>query len=240
MGKHLQRATFDNEMLAYAKIAEAQMTKITSDTGGVEINNSVTTDSILDLIIAKGVGIHTFYSIVNSVGNPTGASSIRGMAHITGTGFGWIWAVDSNNIMYVNYLNSSVWRGWKRLSQYDDTTKTELWTGAVYPIASQTITPTKKLSECRNGWILLWSDYDAGVGANDYDFTYSYIPKYSGINAMSGKQHSFSVPSFSSATSNSTVVKKLYVYDDKIMGHDDNSIDITLTNDVCIRAILEW
>lgn len=240
MGKHLLRTAFDSEIEAYGKKTDVQITKITNDSGGVKISNQSVGGDILALIVAQGLGLHSFYSIVNSVSNPPGAASIRGFAQMTSATFGWVYATDSNNKIYTNYLDNNVWRGWKRLEQYDDTTKTELWTGAFYPVASHTITPSKKLSECRNGWILLWSDYDSGSGANDYDFTYCYIPKYSGIGFMSGKQHSFSLASFSSPTTNTTIVKKLYIYDDKVVGHDDNGLDTTLTNDVCLRAILEW
>jgi hypothetical protein len=116
--------------------------------------------------------------------------------------------------------------------------QTSLWAGAAYMVASSTVTPTKKLSQCKHGWILVWSDYDPGVGANDYDFIYSYIPKYAGV--LNGKSHLFPLPISLSSTAYASTGKRLYIYDDKLVGHDDNSASGSNTNDVCLRAVLEW
>jgi hypothetical protein len=116
-----------------------------------------------------------------------------------------------------------------------------LWTGAGYPPGppASALVPTKKLSECQNGWIIIWSDYDPGVGSNDYDFVTHVIPKWYGT-AMNGKSHLFTIPIALSASTYTLTNKRLYIYDDKIVGHDDNVSASTGTNDAVIRAILEW
>lgn len=124
--------------------------------------------------------------------------------------------------------------------------QTVLWTGAGYPPASSTITPTKKLSECRNGWILLWSDFDTGTGSNDYDFFETTVCKYRGTGIFNGKTGLFIIPTSLNTTQSSYVNKRLAIYDDKIIGHDDNvatgngSNPSYGSNDVCLRAVLEW
>ncbi|MBT2735131.1 hypothetical protein [Bacillus sp. ISL-7] len=116
-----------------------------------------------------------------------------------------------------------------------------LWTGASYPSGAPAapVVPTKKLSECRNGWIICWSDYNPGEGSNDYDFVTNVIPKWYGA-AMNGKSHLFTIPIGLSSTEYTITNKRLYIYDDKIVGHDDNSAATIIANDAVIRAILEW
>lgn len=119
-----------------------------------------------------------------------------------------------------------------------------LWTGASYPPAASTITPTKPLSQCRNGWIIIWSDF-TNPTANNYDFFTSVIPKYYG-SAFNGCSHLFVIPtSFSSTTTSNTLVttgKRLYIFDDHIVGHDDNgtSSEPLGPKNVVIRAVIEW
>lgn len=224
---------------------KAQMTKITSDTGGVKLSISSTSGDILKTIENTGVGFYTFYAIAGSQNLPANGAtgSIRGISQITSPGYGWIWATDYKNNIYTNYLDNGTWRGWHHLVATDDIQNT-LWTGNAYmnenPAGTpQTVVPTKKLTECRNGWILVWSDYDAGVGANDYDFCYSYVPKLM-VSKHNGGSHLFPVGSYLSATTVITTLKKIRVYDDKITGHLDNQSANTSTNDVCLRYVLEW
>lgn len=132
------------------------------------------------------------------------------------------------------------WQSWSEITLNDDTTKTPLATGAFYMHDTQTVTPSKKLSDTRNGWIIVWSDYDQSTGTvNDFDFAYSYIPKYA--TTLKGKDHLFSVPCGISDTSVAHTVKKLTIYDDKITGNTYNdSINGNNGADVVLRAVLEW
>jgi hypothetical protein len=178
----------------------AQLSKITNDSGGVKLSVSVTTGDILQTIVAAGQGMYTFYAVSGSKNLPANGTSgsIRGIAQMTSANYGWIWATDYLNNIYTNYIDTGVWRGWRRLVS-DKDTQGVLWTGAAYMVATTTATPTKKLSECRNGWILVWSDYDAGTGSNDYDVFYSFIPKSSPF--VNGYQNMFIVPNYQSDTS---------------------------------------
>lgn len=219
----------------------AQLSKITADNGLMKLNVSATATDVLASLVALGGGLHTFYCIAGCVNNPTTNKPLRGIAHFTATqgNFGWVLATDSDGVMWTNYINNGAWKGWKSLG-YDNLGSVPLWEGASMPVGATTITPTKKLSECRNGWILLWSDYDPPTSTEkDVDFVYSYIPKYSGT-AISSKNHSFIVPNFSSDTTTNYCVKKIWVYDTKLVGHDDNASSTTGANDVVLRAVLEW
>lgn len=94
-----------------------------------------------------------------------------------------------------------------------------LWSGERYPTANQTITPSKTLTECINGWVIQWSGYTVGEGAQYRRFHYTYIPKEHAIYD-SGESISLRIP-YTDATGASQ--KYLYVYDDHIEGYSGNN-----------------
>lgn len=108
-----------------------------------------------------------------------------------------------------------------------------LWSGTQYPSASQTATPTKKLSKCRNGWIIKWQNYNVGSGTTNSNFEYVFIPKYHalyhnglGVRVTLGR---VGVDVYS---------KYIYVYDDRIVGHAQNG-DGEMRNRA-MTEVLEW
>lgn len=52
----------------------------------------------------------------------------------------------------------------------------QLWKGAMYLQEGQVITPSRPLRSCPNGWMLVWSNYSAGVEQNN-NWQFTYIPK---------------------------------------------------------------
>lgn len=115
-----------------------------------------------------------------------------------------------------------------------------LWSGAVFMNGNQTITPSKKLSECRNGWILLWSDYDSvNGGATNGDVFASYVPKrcYSGEN-WSGHSWLVDIPTEASSAAETRCIKKVYMWNDRIVGNVIN--EVSPRNDVVLRAVYEF
>lgn len=235
----LVAANNNNEALINSKDtnlrATAQLTKITADTGSTKLTLSSTSQNILQEIVNLGIGMHTFYCVAGAINNPAPGRPIRGLAHITGNGFGWLQAFDSEGEEYVNVYISNVWKGWRGSDQGQVT----LWTGSSFPSAAATITPSKKLSECRNGWMLIWSDNNPGVGPQDTDFVYSSpIPKLS--NTFTGKNHLIAIPYSLSSAAVGITGKRLTIFDDHITGSDDNGSSTTNSDDVVLRAIVEW
>ncbi|MEH7082967.1 hypothetical protein V7139_09565 [Neobacillus drentensis] len=217
----------------------AQMMKITTDTGAVKLNITDATKNLLAELVTLGIGLHSFYAVDGTVNLPNAKSS-RGLFHQTGNGVGWVFAFDYTNNMYYNYLNNGTWLGWKRVVTAQDTQDT-LWTGPALMMASTTVTPTKKLSECRTGWILIWSDWDPSPSntANNYDFAITFIPKefanlfpvtYSMIPIVAGQ----------TTSAITTTSKRIQISNDKLVGHDDNGSATTSSNDVVLRNILEY
>lgn len=121
---------------------------------------------------------------------------------------------------------------------------TVLWTGVLFMNANHTITPTKKLSDCQNGWLLLWSDYDEdGKAAQDADFVATVIPKKKpNGGTWDGKTFHCDVPRYygsntSDVDTERRVIKTLYIYNNKIVGHVVNDKDER--TDVVLRAVYE-
>lgn len=226
-----------NKDTALRKIA--QLSKITSDSGAVKLNITDTKGDVLTELQKLGQGVHTFYAVGGSKNLPPSNLSIRGIAHFTSTNYAWVLAFDYKLNVFTNFLDSGTWLGWNPVVTANYT-QSILWTGAVFVQGNQTIKPTKKLSECRNGWILVWSDYDPSPDnkTNDYDVAYSYIPKNSPF--VNGHQNIFTVPSYASGASANYVNKKIRVFNDRLEGFDDNNSSTTGSNDVCLRNVLEW
>ncbi|UNH58400.1 minor tail protein [Bacillus phage vB_BsuS_PJN02] len=113
-----------------------------------------------------------------------------------------------------------------------------IWSGASFPNASTTLTMKRALSECPNGWILCWSDYDAAEKKyNDYNIVYTFIPKEHVVNlGYSGTGVYFSTPSTRTMTPN----KYLYITDTTIKGNDDNAMSDSYADDVVLRYVLIW
>jgi hypothetical protein len=217
----------------------AQLAKITTDNGAPKFSVYESKEDILATLLSAGTGFHTFYAANGSKNLPS-ERSLRGFFHNTSENFGLVFGVDSDNVAYTNYLNGNIWRGWRKLTS-DKETQELLWEGNRPPIASQTTTPTKKLSECRNGWLLVWSDFDPSPEnvANDYEFSFTYIPK-GFINMKNGASCMFSIPNYLTPTTKDYTNKRLSIFNDRIIGHDDNGYSATSSVDVTLRYIFEY
>ena len=91
--------------------------------------------------------------------------------------------------------------------------------------------------------MLLWSDYDPDTGTvNNSDFATTMIPNRSWAGAnWNGAAFYCDVPRYSAGTatdSESRVIKVVNVYDNKIVGSDNNNA--APRNDVILRAIYEF
>lgn len=126
----------------------------------------------------------------------------------------------------------------KKINDFLPTQET-LWTGAALIVSTTTISPTKKLSECRNGWILVWSDYDPGVGSNDSNFAYTFIPKKI-ASLQNGKNHNFDMLAMFGDDYVRMTGKTVNVFDDKITGNDVNNKSANYADDVCLRYVLSF
>lgn len=220
----------------------AKALQMVADDGDVEYTFSTSANpDLLAKIAAMPIGMHTAYSQSGVANNPKTVEAWRMLIHKTSATNIWVIAFGSSGSIYTNYRDNTGWKGWRAIY---DVGSPVLWSGKHYPNANHTITPSKKLSECRNGWMLLWCDYDPDTSTvNDADFATTMIPKcrYDG-DAWNGKNFLCDVPRFyGSATDTSLekrIMKTLTIYDNKIVGNAINSQGGR--NDVVLRAVYEF
>ena len=166
--------------------------------------------------------VHVLKSTSNEVSVQWHTQS-NGAVYRTGTNglnYGMLW--------YIGFENPNHW------AKPGDV----LWTGGVYMTANQTITPSKPISECPNGWVLVWSDHDEGVQSQNWDWSHSLVSK-GNVNLQSGNNNLFIIPSFASGATNLSVNKILYVHTNRIVGHDNNESTAN-QKDVVLRRVLAW
>lgn len=211
--------------------------QLTADDGDVSVG--WTGQNVVSKFLALPCGMCTAYSAKGTTGNPNDDEAFRFICHKTGTNlFGWIMAHGAKGSVYSGYVDNGTWRGWKCIYE---STNSPLWSGAYYMNASQTVTPSKPLSKCRNGWILVWSDYDPSTskptGADHFTVA---VPKLNGGGAAwSGQSMVLAIPSALSDSGVLTMAgKKIYIHDTKITGHAVNKI--APANDVVLRAVYEY
>lgn len=235
-------ATSHNHDSAYIK----KSLQLTADNGAQKLSYYKNDGkNILTEFAALTTGMYTAYSQSGTAGNPKTTEAWRFMIHKTGNTTGWVQGYGSLGSVYTNYQDGdSGWRGWRCIWDNDPN---PLWSGAMYMSSSnstpQTVTPSKKLSECRTGWLLLWSDYDAGDGANDADFATTIIPKNNPSGGTwGGKSFLCDIPRYVGSNAEDVdterrIIKPIYVHDNRIEGSYQNAYDER--NDVVLRAVYE-
>lgn len=109
-----------------------------------------------------------------------------------------------------------------------------LWTGAWHMSNSQTVTPSKRLSECPNGWALIFGYYTSGT-SYDYNFNTTFIHKAyashyngAGMFALNAYNGSDKLPAN----------KYLYVSGNQISGHASNSEQPS--SRMVLRRVIAW
>ena len=93
-----------------------------------------------------------------------------------------------------------------------------LWQGAWYMNGSQTAYLSQKLSEQQHGIVLVWQAYGDG-SAKNWHFNYNFIPKWHALNKAGTGVSLWLTNDVGSQVAS----KYIYVYDDKIVGHANNS-----------------
>ena len=104
-----------------------------------------------------------------------------------------------------------------------------------YMNAGQTATLSQKVSEQKNGIVLVWQGYKNNA-VQTYDFNFNFIPKWQvSINAGKG------VSCFlTDSTGGVLGTKYVYVYDDKIVGNNANSNGATKRNSGITTTNNRW
>ena len=220
--------------------------QFTSDNGGVEVTLT-TDDNLLTAISNLSAGMHTLYSPAGTAGNPNLKEHWRVLVYKTGGTIGWVQAFGRQGSYYINHQTAAgTFLGWTCIH---DNAPDPLWAGGsgdggFAMSASQTVTPSKPLANCRNGWMLIWADYDPDTATyNNYDFHTTFIPKRRPDGTVwSGQSNLFAVASHLANASPYEVetirVKTLMVHNTKLVGHAANVADDR--SDIVLKAVYEF
>ncbi|MGL5870659.1 MAG: hypothetical protein ACRCYH_16490, partial [Clostridium chrysemydis] len=161
------------------------------------------------------------------------AASANGNKAILGSGPKDVFVCNNNSQKYLQLKNDGDLCYSDRKVQLDPQAS-PLWRGYHHMTDDEIITPTKKLSQCTNGWVLVWSDFNTGGTGEDFNFCLTYIPK--NTPWKNGQGYNFCTPT--DMGEDSFTAKYIYVFDDHIAGHKDNKTGKRA--DVVIRAVLEY
>ncbi len=97
-------------------------------------------------------------------------------------------------------------------------TQTQLWSGGVYMLDFQTIYPTKRLANCPNGWLLVWSEHNVATATSiNAGWQYAFVSKLHPSISTGGIWITLT------GTGGVPVHKYLLVYDDRITGDERNN-----------------
>ena len=104
-----------------------------------------------------------------------------------------------------------------------------------YMNAGQTATLSQKVSEQKNGIVLVWQAYSNGA-PQPWEYNFTFIPKWQAITNSSRGVVCFL------ATSHAGYIgtKYVYLFDDKIEGHNDNSTGATKGNSGITTTNNHW
>lgn len=109
-----------------------------------------------------------------------------------------------------------------------------LWSGGWYMGANQVVTPSKPLSECRNGWVLMWVKYMNNTSSWN-DMVQTYIGKdMVTTSSTSGVRLVFG------GYGDVVAHKYLYVTDTQITGNDNNFKGENFANRAVLARIHEF
>lgn len=208
--------------------------QITSDTGAVKevLNQNVTAQ-----IASKTAGVYTFSSAAGIAGAPTTSEAYRYLVHKTTSTHGWVIAFGVSGAVYTNYINNGAWTGWKPIY----TQETPLWSGSYQMDNTETVTPSKKLSECAHGWILMWSDWNVETSQpSETDIATTLVPKKNALGSnWTGQSLYALLPTYVTTAQVVTVAcKRLNIYNNRVTGFTLNNAEPA--NDVVLRAIYEY
>ena len=212
-----------------------QKYKITPDNGLTNHYFDKATDDLFS--ISKN--LETFYSKPGVKNHPPMSASVRGIFISEKLGYGEMLAMGYDGSIWRATLTNGTWYPWNKMLGMNDFASNKLWQGTSYPYKGYEIFPSKKLSECRNGWMLIWSDYDYSVGANNFHWVQTPVHKgFLKDHSMAG--HFFSIQSQMSGSSFYVTGKALDFFDNRIVGGEFNDSPDNGSRDVCLRYIYEF
>lgn len=129
-----------------------------------------------------------------------------------------------------------------RIDKLETVTYSPLWEGAKTMGGSDVITPSKKLDDCRNGWLLVWSGYNTSTNkATETRLQFTYIPKnlMANLTVESMPIYSNLIYTYYESGNFDVTAKLVTVTDEKITGFAGN-VATDFGKGICLMAVMEW
>lgn len=197
--------------------------------------NSTNTATVKELISSKNVEATDGFLITKKFGKTTKIGSENsGYCH-------YMTDADRNYFNKPLYVQGDLFGGEnydKKVAYFSDllSANNVLWGPDYYYMsASNTINLSQKVSEQKTGIVLVWQAYSDGA-PQPWDYNFTFIPKWQAITNSSRGVVCFL------ATSHASYIgtKYVYVFDDKITGHNDNSTGATKGNSGITTTNNHW
>ena len=191
---------------------------------------------ILQPVLANGTDLDTVMTPNTYTANAATTSGYVNCPITTGTSFVFevMSAGDAGQIMqrittctktkpvvWERFYYSSAWGEWVRVSDFGNKL---LWSGGMYMTSGHTIALAESILKQQRGIVLVFSAYEDGT-VKDHHFSEFFVPKdindlLSDDTAVLASGHNFLL-----CTSDFSYIgcKYLYIYNNQIVGHDNNS-----------------
>lgn len=141
------------------------------------------------------------------------------------------WYKAENQTLYLENVNDFMINNSK---VFVEPQKTPLWSGCLHVTGTQNITPSKPLSRCRTGWVLVWSRFDANTGAmQNESFSCTYVPKNAYAEFPLENDHIVTRTAF-----DPPIIKALRISDSYFTGYESNGS--SPKNGVALRYVYEF
>lgn len=197
--------------------------------------NSTNTATVKELISSKNVEATDGFLITKKFGKTTKIGSENsGYCH-------YMTDADRNYFNKPLYVQGDLFGGEnydKKVAYFSDllSANNVLWGPDYYFMSgSNTINLSQKVSEQKNGIVLVWQAYSDGA-PQPWEYNFTFIPKWQAITNSSRGVVCFL------ATSHASYIgtKYVYVFDDKVTGHNDNSTGPTKGNSGITTTNNHW
>ncbi|WP_157456222.1 BppU family phage baseplate upper protein [Carnobacterium maltaromaticum] len=134
----------------------------------------------------------------------------------------------------VKHITAAERTKWNAKQDVSTLSKNEvLWTGGLMMASAHTVTPSKALNQCENGWVLKWNKYVSGTGTTTTHACLTYIPKNSGLLGTIA----FPVALMQNYTT--PVITKCLLYSNTVLtGHGAN--DLTPNNQAVLTEVRSY
>lgn len=142
----------------------------------------------------------------------------------------------------VNTANTNIASLDSRVDELERVRYSPLWEGANQMGASASITPSKKLDNCRNGWILVWSGYNTSTNkATETRLQFTYVPKnlMANLTVESMPVYSNLIYTYYESGNFDVTAKLVTITNDKITGFVGN-VATDFGKGICLMAVMEW